>query len=184
MVVLKLYELSVNQESISFQTKSELINLWLSTTRFYLQNNGFEVTGIKLLNKTRVNCYYSNNLSSQDGGENYVLNFLQQEGLRSTQKYTGKKCCKLEYRGKVKHELRVMSSDIQVTSSNPRVRSSNPRITSSNPRVTSSDPRVTSSVPRVRRLKARVARLKARVGRLKARVRRLKSQAEAIKTPD
>ena len=51
MVVLKLYELSVNQESISFQTKSELINLWLSTTRFYLQNNGFEVTGIKLLNK-------------------------------------------------------------------------------------------------------------------------------------
>ena len=54
-------------------------------------------------------------------------------------------------RGKVKHELRV---------------------TSSNPRGTSSNPLVTSSNPRVGRLKTRVARLKARVGRLKARVRR------------
>ena len=52
-------------------------------------------------------------------------------------------------RGKVKHELRVASS--------------NPRVTSSNLRVTSSNSWVTSSNPRVRRLKARVARLKARV---------------------
>ena len=43
------------------------------------------------------------------------------------------------YSGKVKHELRVRSSDIRVASSNPRVR----------------------------RLKARVARLKTRGGRLK-----------------
>ena len=47
--------------------------------------------------------------------------------------------------GKVKHELRVTSSDLRVTSSNLWVASSNPRVTSSNPRV--------------RRLKARVARL-------------------------
>ena len=40
--------------------------------------------------------------------------------------------------GKVKHELRV-------TSSNPRVKSSNPRVAGSNPRVTSSNPRVSSS---------------------------------------
>ena len=53
------------------------------------------------------------------------------------------------YSGKVKHELRV-------TSSNPHLTSSNLRVTSSNPRVTSSDLRVTSSNPRVRRLKARV----------------------------
>ena len=75
---------------------------------------------------------------------------------------------------KVKHELRVTSSDSRVTSSNPRVTSSNSRVTSSNSRVTSSN-------PRVRRLKARVARLKALVARLKARVRRLKARVEAIK---
>ena len=57
------------------------------------------------------------------------------------------------YRGKVKHELRV-------TSSNPRVASSN-------------------SI--VRTLKAPVARLKARVGRLKSQVRRLKAGVEAMK---
>ena len=62
--------------------------------------------------------------------------------------------------GKVKHELRV---------------------TSSNSRVTSSNSRVTSSNSRVRRLKARVARLKARVTRLKARLGRLKERVEAIK---
>ena len=48
--------------------------------------------------------------------------------------------------GKVKHELRV-------TSSNPRGNSSKPLATTSNPRVTSSNPRVTSSNPRVRKLK-------------------------------
>ena len=51
MVVLRLYDLSVNQESTSFQMKRELINLWSSTTRTYFKNNGFEVTDIKLLNK-------------------------------------------------------------------------------------------------------------------------------------
>ena len=62
--------------------------------------------------------------------------------------------------GKVKHELRV---------------------TSSNPRVTSSNSRVRRIKARVARLKARVGRLKARVGRLKARVRRLKARVDAIK---
>ena len=82
---------------------------------------------------------------------------------------------------KVKHELRV-------TSSNPRVTSSNPRVASSNSRVTSSDPWVMDSALRVRTLKAliatlkaRVGGLKARVGRLKARVRRLKARTETIK---
>ena len=62
--------------------------------------------------------------------------------------------------GKVKHELRV---------------------TSSNPRVTSSNSRVRRIKAWVARLKARVGRLKARVGRLKARVRRLKARVDAIK---
>ena len=76
--------------------------------------------------------------------------------------------------GKVKHELRVKSS-------NPQVTTSNTQVTSSNPRVTSSNPRVRRLKARVARLKARVGTLKARVERLKARVRRLKSRVEAIK---
>ena len=71
------------------------------------------------------------------------------------------------YCGKVKHELRVTSS--------------NPGVTNSNLRVTSSNPRVSSSNPRVRRLKPQVTRLKAWVGTLKARVRRLKARVNVIK---
>ena len=74
MVVLKLYELSVNQESILFQTKRELINLRVSTTRSYIKNNGFEITDIKLLNKDT--CQHFKTLHKQDGGESYVLNFF------------------------------------------------------------------------------------------------------------
>ena len=74
MVVLKLYDLSVNQESTSFQTKRELINLWLSTTRSYFKNNGFEVTDIKLLNKGTCQQFKAH--QEQDGGESYVLNFF------------------------------------------------------------------------------------------------------------
>ena len=74
MVVLKLYELSVNQESISFQTKRELIDLWLSTTRSYFKSNGFEVTDIKLLNKDTWQQFKAH--QEQDGGESYVLNFF------------------------------------------------------------------------------------------------------------
>ena len=74
MVVLKLYELSVNQELISFQTKRELINLWLPNARSYFKNNGFEVTDIKLLNKDTCQQFKAH--QEQDGGESYVLNFF------------------------------------------------------------------------------------------------------------
>ena len=74
MVVLRLYDLSVNQESTSFQTKRELINLWSSTTRTYFKNNGFEVTDIKLLNKDMCQQFKAH--QEQDGGESHVLNFF------------------------------------------------------------------------------------------------------------
>ena len=76
--------------------------------------------------------------------------------------------------GKVKHELRI-------TSSNPRVTSSNPQVTSSNPRVASSNLRVMSLNPRARRLKSRFSRLKARFGRLKAQVGKLKERVGRLK---
>ena len=53
MVILKLDELPVNQESISFQTKRNLVNLWISATRSYLKNNGFEDIDIKLFNNDK-----------------------------------------------------------------------------------------------------------------------------------
>ena len=71
--------------------------------------------------------------------ERYDINSLRP---RHGHKYTKYKICLgiMMVSGKVKHELRV-------TSSNPRVASSNPRVTSSDSRVTSSNPRVTSSNP-------------------------------------
>ena len=76
--------------------------------------------------------------------------------------------------GKVKHELRV-------TSSNPGVASSNSRVTSSNTQATSSNLRLASSNLGVRRLKVRVTRLKVWVGRLKARVEAIKPRVQNIK---
>ena len=51
--------------------------------------------------------------------------------------------------GKVKHELRVTSSNLRVMSLNPRIMNSNSRVASSIPRVMSSNPQGTSSIPRV-----------------------------------
>ena len=65
--------------------------------------------------------------------------------------------CPYQYCGKVKHELRV-------TSSNPPVTNPNLRVTSSNPRVTSSNSPLPSSNSGVRTLKARAAILQSRVG--------------------
>ena len=50
---------------------------------------------MKLLNKDT--CQQFKAQQEQNGGESYVLIFLQQEGLWSTQKCTGSRCYKLEY---------------------------------------------------------------------------------------
>ena len=42
MLVLKEFELSVNIESISFQTKVEHVDLWLAITEYYFKNDNFE----------------------------------------------------------------------------------------------------------------------------------------------
>ena len=47
---------------------------YLSTTRSYFKNNGFEVTDIKLLNKDTCQQFKAH--QEQDGGESYVLNFF------------------------------------------------------------------------------------------------------------
>ena len=69
---LKDFELSVNQESVSFQTKKDLINTWLAISRSYFKNNGFEVTDIKLLNNDKCQQFKA---QQNHGTENYVLNF-------------------------------------------------------------------------------------------------------------
>ena len=43
MVVLKEFEVSINIESISFQSKVEYVDLWLAITKLFLKNINFEV---------------------------------------------------------------------------------------------------------------------------------------------
>ena len=54
MVVLKEFELSVNIESISVQTKVEHVDLWLAITKSCFKNDNFEVYAGKKVNKNCV----------------------------------------------------------------------------------------------------------------------------------
>ena len=54
IILLKVHELAVNKESISFQTDRRLVDLWLSITRMYFKNNRFDVTDTKLVIKTNA----------------------------------------------------------------------------------------------------------------------------------
>ena len=54
IIPLKVHELTVNKESISFQTDMRLVDLWLSITRMYFKNNRFDVTDTKLVIKTNA----------------------------------------------------------------------------------------------------------------------------------
>ena len=72
MVLLKVHEIAVNKELISFQTDRKLVYLWLSITRSYYKNNGFDVTDMKLINKDTCKKFRAN---QRNGNENYVLNF-------------------------------------------------------------------------------------------------------------
>ena len=78
MVLLKVHELAVNKESISFQTDRKLVDLWLPITRSYFQNNGFDVIDIKLINKDTCKQFRVN---QRNGSENYVLNFYSTERI-------------------------------------------------------------------------------------------------------
>ena len=42
MVALKVFEISVNIESISFQTNVEHVGLWLAIAKTYFKKNNFE----------------------------------------------------------------------------------------------------------------------------------------------
>ena len=54
MVTLKVSELSVNQESISFQIKKNVVNIWSAITRLYFKDNIFKVTDVSLTKKSTV----------------------------------------------------------------------------------------------------------------------------------
>ena len=72
MVLLKAHELTVNKESMFFQTDRKFVDLWLSITKSYFKNNGFDVTDVKLINKDTSQQFRAN---QRNGIENYVLNF-------------------------------------------------------------------------------------------------------------
>ena len=69
MVLLKAHEPAVNKESTSFQTDRKLVDLWLSITKSYFKNNGFDVTDIKLINK---DTYQQLRANQRNRIENYV----------------------------------------------------------------------------------------------------------------
>ena len=90
MVLLKTHKLAVNKESIFFQTDRKLVDLWLSVTKSYFKNNGFDVTDIKHINKdTWQQC----RANLRNVIKNYVLNFYSTE--RSV---INSKCLELESR--------------------------------------------------------------------------------------
>ena len=72
MVLLKVPELAVNKESISFQTDRILVDLWSSITRSCFKSNVLNVTNIKLINKGTCQSLRAN---QRNDTENYALHF-------------------------------------------------------------------------------------------------------------
>ena len=50
----------------------KIVSLWLSTTRCYFRNNGFDVTDMKLVNEDICQPFKAN---QWEGNDNYILNF-------------------------------------------------------------------------------------------------------------
>ena len=73
MVVLKEVELSVNIESISFQTKVEHVDLWLAITKSYFKNDNFEVYAEKKVNKELCTQFRA---KSKSNLQIYIVNFF------------------------------------------------------------------------------------------------------------
>ena len=73
MVVLKEFELSVNIESISFQTKVEHVDLWLAITKSYFKNDNFEVYAEKKVNKELCTQFRA---KSKSNLQIYIVNFF------------------------------------------------------------------------------------------------------------
>ena len=72
-VVLKEFELSVNIESISFQTKVEHVDLWLAITKSYLKINNFEVYAEKKVSKELCTQFKA---KSKSNWQIYIVNFF------------------------------------------------------------------------------------------------------------
>ena len=78
MVVLKEFELSVNIDSISFQTKVEHVELRLVITKSYLKNDDFEVYAEKKVNKELGTQFRTKRKSNS---QIYIVNFFSSERI-------------------------------------------------------------------------------------------------------
>ena len=76
MVVLKEFELSVNIDSISFQTKVEHVELRLVITKSYFKNDDFEVYAEKKVNKELGTQFRTKRKSNS---QIYIVNFFSSE---------------------------------------------------------------------------------------------------------
>ena len=78
MVVLKEFELSVNIDSISFQTKVEHVELQLIITKSYFKNDNFEVYAEKKVNKELGTQFKAKRKSNS---QMYIVNFFSSERI-------------------------------------------------------------------------------------------------------
>ena len=78
MVVLKEFELSVNIDSISFQTKVEHVELQLIITKSYFKNDNFEVYAEKKVNKELGTQFRAKRKSNS---QMYIVNFFSSERI-------------------------------------------------------------------------------------------------------
>ena len=76
MVVLKEFELPVNIESISFQTKVKHADLWLAITKSYFKNDNFDVYAEKKVNKE---LFTQIRAKSEFNSQMYIVNFFGSE---------------------------------------------------------------------------------------------------------
>ena len=76
MVVLQEFELPVNIESISFQTKVEHVDSWLAITKSDFKNDNFEVYAEKKVNKELCTQFRA---KSESNSQMYIVNFFGSE---------------------------------------------------------------------------------------------------------
>ena len=71
MVILKDFELSVNQSTISLKSKKDQVTLWYEATKLYFEQNGFEIIDERKLNNDKCE-----QIKVKNKDEFYILDFF------------------------------------------------------------------------------------------------------------
>ena len=78
MVILKEFELNINQDSISFHSNRELVSVWYDKAKSYFRELQFEIYDEKKLNRETCSQFKvkRDDSNNKQQGEYYVLNFF------------------------------------------------------------------------------------------------------------